>query len=156
MKKRQIKKYLKFDSHTGIFTNRKTNNIIGTTGPDGVTIHFNGNKYKAEELAWYYCLGEWPKDPVIHKNGVKHDNWITNLKLKTVKRDRKDNKSFFTGVYYDKNNGKFRAQLTVQGQRFSLGTYKDINLAVIARAKAEQEHGIIESPAQDHVKNMFM
>ncbi len=56
----------------------------------------------AHELAWFIYYGEWPKHPVVHKNGIRFNNWITNLKLKPVKKKRKNNKSGVVGVSWDK------------------------------------------------------
>lgn len=48
----------------------------------------------------------------------------------------KNNKSGFTGVYFDKNSNKFRAQISIANKKIKLGYFSNINDAVFAREKA--------------------
>ena len=51
-----------------------------------------------------------------------------------------NNKTNFTGVYYDKNLGKYKAYITVNKKQIYLGIYVDINDAVKVRKEAEEKY----------------
>lgn len=63
--------------------------------------------------------------------------FIENLhKRKHVKADKKilkNNKSGYTGVYWNSNNQKWRAQIVYKKQKYRLGSYETIEEAVEAR-----------------------
>ena len=169
VRKKQLQKFLKYDLQTGIFYNRKSKKVVGKTDfigkvsmtgkitPAGhVWIWVDKNKYRADKLAWLYVYGYWPKHDIIHINGLNHNNWIDNLR-KPRKLKRKDNKSKIPGVYRDKKNKKWRAQIALNNKQKSLGSYKNFDNAVLARFKAEQVNGFpAGSSASRYVKKMFM
>ena len=158
MRKKQLQKILKYNLQTGIFINRKSKNVVGKTDINGhVQIWIDKNKYRADKLAWLYVYGYWPKHDIIHIDGVNHDNWLSNLKKKLIKKKRKDNKSKVTGVYWDKKNKKWRAQIAPDGKQKSLGSHKDFDNAVLARLKAERINGFpADSLAQRYIQKMFL
>ena len=51
-----------------------------------------------------------------------------------------NNKTNFTGVYYDKNLGKYKVYITVNKKQIYLGIYVDINDAVKVRKEAEEKY----------------
>jgi hypothetical protein len=90
--------------------------------------------------------GEEPKQ-IDHKNGVPTDNRWINLRGTTHggnQRNRKVNvnsKTGVAGVYVDPRSGKYRAQISVNGSRISLGTYETLKSAADARAEAQRRYG---------------
>lgn len=48
-----------------------------------------------------------------------------------------NNKTGMNGVFYMKSNGRYYAQINVNGKRMYLGCYKDIEDAKAARIRAE-------------------
>ncbi len=142
MNRNQLQKLLEYDSSTGIFTSNETGNVIGLIGKDGhVGIHIDGVKYKACDLAWLYVCWSWPEYPIIHRDGVKSNNWFDNLKVPR-KILKSNNKLGIPGVSFDKKNKKFRAQICINGKRDNLGSYYIFEQAVLARSKAEPEGGL--------------
>ena len=53
---------------------------------------------------------------------------------------RKNNKSGFIGVFFNKTSNKWYATLNANGVRYNLGTYKEKQDAIDARIAAEIEH----------------
>ena len=80
-----------------------------------------------------------------HKNRNKLDNRKSNLRPCTQQENtrnrskNKNNKSGFTGVYWDKQYCKWVAQIKVKQKTIKLGTFDDKIEALIARLKAEKE-----------------
>jgi hypothetical protein len=78
---------------------------------------------------------------VDHENGDKADNRIGNLRLATRSQNkaneklRKDNKSGFKGVYR-RENGKFRASISVNGKIKKLGNFDTAEEAHLAYCRA--------------------
>jgi len=63
-----------------------------------------------------------------------HSNNMMNRGLQS------NNKSNFTGVYYDKNLGKYKAYITVNKKQIYLGVYINIDDAVRVRKEAEEKY----------------
>lgn len=83
---------------------------------------------------------------VDHINGCKTDNRKCNLRIVTPSfnlrnvRMRSNNTSGINGVSKARN-GKWRAYITVNQKQISLGTYSNINDAIVARYCAEEKLG---------------
>lgn len=95
-----LKEILDYNSETGIFVyknrdkstfnnpsiatrvnNRYAGKATGCIGKDGyVVISINNKLYKAHRLAWMYIYGKWPDDDIDHKDNIKHNNRIINLR----------------------------------------------------------------------------
>ena len=157
MRRNRILKILRYDPDTGIFTRCKTGKVTGTIYPDGyVYLQINGNKYRADKVAWFLMKAEWPKHNITHINGVKSDNWMSNLK-KERKIRRKDNRSGIPGVSWDKRDKVWRAQISINGKIKNMGNFKAFDQAVLARFKAEQiSNPGSDTPASRYIKKMFM
>lgn len=157
IKRKQVGKHLRYDPHSGFFFSAQSGATVGTLGEDGyIRVWFNGNKYRADELAWFVSTGSWPKHPIKHINGVRSDNWLDNLTSIKEKKNNKNNKSGITGVYWDRKNRTWRAKISVNGIVENIGGYKHFDNAVLARWQAEQEHGVsTDSSASNYVNQMF-
>lgn len=51
-----------------------------------------------------------------------------------------NNKTNYTGIYYDKNFGKYKAYITVDKKQIYLGIYNDIKEAIKVRKEAEEKY----------------
>lgn len=118
-----------------------------STGYRRIVIH--GVEYKEHRLIWFYVHGEWPEGKLDHKNQVKHDNNIKNLRPVTNSQNGinhqmyKNNLTGFNGVslagYYSDGTPKYQAFIRQDRYLHYLGTYKSLWQAYKARAKREFE-----------------
>lgn len=135
----RVKKLLDYDKLTGIFkwkiqqSNRiKIGSIAGTIRDNGyIKIIIDGQLYFAHRLAWLYVTGEWPKQNIDHKNGIKNDNKFDNLREATHSENGQNRASYgkkspAKGIYHCR--GKFAV-------RIALGTYNTIEEAIEIRNK---------------------
>ena len=112
-----------------------------------ILIRIGGRRYKAHRLAFLYMTGRWPKDQIDHINGDRADNRWHNLREATNtenarnrQRLNRNNTSGVTGVYWDKQKGKWRAKIRVNDKLIHLGLFTDKADAIAARQQAEQQH----------------
>lgn len=73
-----------------------------------------------------------------HINGIRLDNQRKNLRICTPAQNSKNhnkqqnNTSGYKGVYWDKKNNKWKAQIKNSGKQISLGRYENILDAAMA------------------------
>jgi hypothetical protein len=147
---------LHYDPSTGVFTRRvqrqkyKAGEVAGKIRPeDGyVIIGIDGRSYVAHRLAWLYVYGEWPPNKLDHKNLIKSDNRIENLRHATQAENtcnakkRSSNKSGWKGVHWNKNLKKWSASISFKNKRLYLGSFNDVKEAAEAYIFAALEiHG---------------
>lgn len=148
----RLKELLSYDPETGIFVWIRTTRIgkvAGVINKKGyLLIEINYKKHRAHRLAWLYVFGELPRSDLDHKNRVKTDNRIENLRYCSNMENhfnmgaRSDNKSGFKGASWSKSNSKWVAKITVAGKQNHIGYFATAELAGAAyEAKASEFHG---------------
>lgn len=101
--------------------------------------------YLAHHIIWLIVHGFWPEQ-IDHKLGIENGDAIKNLRLATSaqntqnSRIRSDNTSGFKGVSWTVKNRKWRAIITVEGRRISLGLFNSKEEAALAYRRAAQHH----------------
>lgn len=150
----ELKNLLHYDPQTGFFTRIKcTNhqhklgeNVSKHDGHGYFNISIKGKRYFAHRLAFLYMTGDIPK-VIDHISQIGTDNrWVNLRPIDKVGNGRntkikKNNKSGFTGVTWDKDRNKWFASICVNGKSIGLGRYKNKNDAVKARRKANIKYG---------------
>lgn len=155
MTQTELKQLLFYCDVTGHFTwlmsNSKKIKIGDMAGclnkKDGYRyIKINGKLYLEHRLAWLYVHGVMPPDMVDHRNRIRDDNRIDNLRLATnaenqQNRDKpKNNTSGVTGVTWNKRSGKWLAQIMVNRKNIYLGIFVIKNSAISVRRDAEEKY----------------
>lgn len=110
-----------------------------------VRICIDRRHHWAHRLAWFYVHGVWPEHDVDHKNRVRSDNWIDNLRdvtrafnLQNQDAPAAGNKSGFRGIRWEKKRQRWRVELSVENRNRFIGRFTTIEAAQVARTEARQ------------------
>jgi len=133
----RLKELLGYDPLTGIFIWKvsgyrlKIGRIAGgfhSTGYWGIML--DGKPYQAHRLAWLYIYGMWPIGVIDHRDHDKANNRIDNLRdvTKSINSQntihaRKNNSLGMLGASFHKENGKYKAQIQIDGKKKHLGYF---------------------------------
>ena len=146
-----LKALLKYEPDTGLLRWKvdashriKAGNVAGWKDGDGyLRVTILGKRYRAHRVAWALQYGEWPQDLVDHKNGNGLDNRLNNLRvvsqsgnLQNLRAAYKQNTTGVLGV--SKDYGKYRASITVNGEKHNLGTFLTAEEAGLAYVEAKR------------------
>ena len=140
----RLKELLHYDTETGFFTWRKievknqvkVGDIAGSLSSGYVYICVDQTSYRANRLAWLYEYGYFPEHEVDHKNRIKNDNRICNLREVSHQCNMRNvdilntNTSGVTGVTFCNTFKKWRAKIErnkktkilIMGNLFNLRT----------------------------------
>jgi len=149
-----VKTILDYSEETGLFTWRansgrwgriKAGSVAGSNSHGYTTIVLDGARHPVHRLAWLVTHGMWPSGEIDHINGMRSDNRIANLRdvPKRINGQNRraanaDNKS--CGLLGATPNGKtgWMAQITVDGKRVYIGTFRTAEAAHVAYVEAKR------------------
>lgn len=149
----RLRELFTYNPETGVFTNRISRSpramsgmVAGSRNEHGyLVIRIDWAIYKAHRLAWLYIYGVWPLGLLDHKNRIKDDNRIDNLRSadKTINGQNKiaaqaNNKLGLLGVtlHFD---GHYRATIQHDNKQRHIGLYDTAEEASAAYEKAKIE-----------------
>lgn len=148
-----LKELLHYCPETGEFTwlvstgpRAQAGSVAGTLSHGYQQIQIQGTLYRAHRLAWLYTHGEFPPEGLDHKNRVKTDNRICNLRPATDAENqqnlsmRSDNTSGHVGVSWNNPRQKWLAQIRINCKKIHLGRFTNIEDAIAARKAAELKY----------------
>ena len=111
-------------------------------------IQFNRKLYRAHRIVMLmHTKGFDTSLQIDHMNHERDDNRIENLRLVTNSingkntKMHKNNTTGVTGVTFDKNRNKYKAQIVVSHKLDNLGRFNTFEEAVQARLQAEIKYG---------------
>lgn len=157
----RIRKVLSYDPLTGVFLwkfridaarnwNTKNAGKVAGSCHNGGYLHISidGVKYLAHVLAWVYVHGQWPSSNVDHRNLVKRDNRLENLRLASFAESsanisvRKTSNSGHRGVWWRADRARWVACIHKDNRAYWIGSFKEKREAAEAYAvKARDLYG---------------
>src|SRR5574343_591059 len=152
----EVARLFTYDRETGVLywknKNRNTirrNYVAGTYGGanDGYRrVGINGKICMEHRIIMMLCFGHIPENAEIdHINHVRNDNRLFNLRFVTRPENRKNQSvsskstTGVTGVTFDKNRNKYRAQIGVNRKLIYLGMFDTLEEAAEARRQADRK-----------------
>lgn len=135
----RLKQLVSYNPETGLFTNKRVGKhiknhggIMGCTAKRTgyIVIRLDGKLYLAHRLAWLYVYGTMPPEKIDHKDTVRANNWIENLRLAGDHENAWNtgllsrNKSGYKGVCWSEQRGKWRASIKHRGKYYHLGYFE--------------------------------
>jgi hypothetical protein len=115
-------------------------------------VQIDGRQYKAHCVIWLWHYGEYPNHRLDHRNRIKADNHIENLRLATFedlsdeaangqnRSINSNNKSGCTGVFWNEKEGKWQSQIQFKKKTIYLGRYDKKEVAIAIRKQAEVKY----------------
>lgn len=140
--------HFKTDHWHKVWNSRYSGSMAHNMATNGyVLVNINKTKRCAHRVIWTMVKGPIPDGYEIdHRNGIRSDNRISNLRLATRCQNRansalaRPNRTGFRGVH--KNGSKFRAVVWYDGGCRVIGQFATPELAHAARNKeAARLHG---------------
>lgn len=114
--------------------------ISGVNSNGYVRVYIKYKEYLGHHVAWYLYYGKWPIMELDHKNRVKNDNFIDNLREATDIQQTANLSSqskYGRCIWYHKRISKYEVCIRTNGKRNYLGIFESVQEAVNARDKAE-------------------
>jgi hypothetical protein len=108
------------------------------------TISVESIRYFEHRIIWLIVHGEWPKDQIDHRFGVKFNNKIEELREANESEQRQNqkivasNSSGKTGVSWHKAASKWMAYINHENKRYYLGLFQTVEAASDAYLRAKK------------------
>lgn len=109
-----------------------------------INIRIDGKLYKAHRVIWFMNYGYWP-DYIDHIDGDGTNNRIENLRNVSMPENmknrprQKNNTSGVSGVCFINRFGKWKASISIDGKKKTIGYYVNFDDAVKARLIYERK-----------------
>ena len=153
----EVKKHFTYDPETGIVArltttahNAKAGERVGCLNKAGYLVfNYQGKVHYLHRFIWFYMTGQWPKDKIDHKNGSRHDNTWSNLRMVTqsvnmqnLRVATKPSQTQLLGAFPTTRHKTkpFRSYIKVNGKLKSLGYFKTAEEAHDAYITAKRHY----------------
>lgn len=143
----KIQMLFAYDPITGLVW-RKIDHGKGIAGQtfEGPNIFIGGVSYRITRIIWAIHHGCFPPDGywIDHKNGIKADNRLINLRLATPTQNQQNKAGY--GVYSkgvtwrDRKVKPWQAKIRINGERIHLGSFETEEEAAEAYRQAALEY----------------
>lgn len=163
----RVRELLTYDAETGQFywkpgrkgVHARLQRRAGGVARNGyILISVDDKRYYAHRLAWLCMTGEWPKDEVDHRNGVRTDNRWANLREANRQGQSQNmatpsnNTSGYRGVTWNRALSKWQAQIGHCGRQRHLGLFATPESAHEAYLEAKRELHTFEPSVRESAK----
>jgi hypothetical protein len=149
-----VKRLFYYDSDSGVLLWRKGNGgnvkpwqqVHAKNGHGYYTVKVHGKSYLAHRLIWLYVHGVMPTGDIDHKNRIRNDNRLCNLRTASRTDNCQNislprhNKSGHIGVSWMKSHNAWTVYVKVDKKNKWLGYYKDLDEAIAARKAGEEKY----------------
>lgn len=139
------------ESTAKLWNGRLAGEIVGSVTKNGYRVTtIRGGSIALHTVAWMMTYGVRPVG-IDHINRNRADNRIYNLREATQSENcrnlpiPKNNTSGTCGVQFDKRSFKWVAIISLNRRKHFLGSYKNIEDAILARRNAEKSLGFHEN-----------
>lgn len=116
------------------------------TGAGYLGVRLKNRLYKVAHLVWLHEKGTWPAQSLDHIDRDTNNNRIENLREATRFQQaqnlvrKKTSRSGVRGVYWHIKMRRWQAEITANGRRLFLGSFKSKAQAVRARRAGEKTY----------------
>ena len=149
-----VKKLFHYDAESGMLLWRNGNGrnvkpwqqAKALNGHGYYTAKVNGKNYLVHRLAWLYVHGAFPKHDIDHKNRIRNDNRLCNLRAVSRTDNCQNislpshNKSGHIGISWFALQKKWTVYVKVNKKNKWLGNYKNLDDAIAARKAGEKQY----------------
>lgn len=123
----------------------RVGDLVGCLDNTGyLTVGVDEHKYLVHRLIWFWHHGYLPENLLDHKDRIKINNWIDNLRevghqcnIRNIDNP-KTNTSGVKGVIWSKANNKWMAFININKKQYYLGYFIEFDEAVANRLAHEQ------------------
>ena len=149
-----VKKLFHYDAESGMLLWRYGNGrnvkpwqqAKAPNGQGYYTVKINGTNYRVHRLIWLYVYGDFPKEDIDHKNRIRNDNRLCNLRAVSRTDNCQNislpnhNKSGHIGVSWFELRKTWTVYVKVNKKNKWLGYYKNLDDAIAARKAGEKQY----------------
>lgn len=134
---------VRYSPESGLFESINGHKVIVPHHKGYLRIKHGAIDVLAHRLAWFMHYGKQPPPIIDHKNRIKSDNRIENLRAATDSENKcnrnkqKNNKSGHPGVHFIAQKCKWVAYIKKNSKRKHLGAFDSMEEALEVRQLAE-------------------
>lgn len=136
-----------YDPDTGVITRKRDGKQMRTLSNRGYTVvNYKNIQMLAHRMAWCMVHGVWPSDEIDHRNHIKTDNRLLNLRSATRSENARNavraNKFGYRGIQRQPLLRKrpWQAIINLKGKSTYIGGYATAEEAAKAYDKAARAH----------------
>ena len=147
----RLREVLVYDPTSGVFTWRVARGrapagaVAGQRSRYGYTaIRVDRVLYAAHRLAWLYVHSVWPPDEIDHRDGVRNNNRLNNLRAATRGENMQNvvsPRDGMQGTFFRADRGRWKASIKINQRATHLGFFD---------TEVEARHAYLRAKAELH------